>query len=202
MISPRLFRQSTNLDPYDPTIDVPQAAYREISGDLPSTGVPIALRAWALVFDGAPRSLVRYRYIENLLNNVGADGLIAVPLEGITGDRFGNMSARTDLLGEIATIWVTATADGSEARGAVLAGLTGEVVHLLSLDPYAAAGGDRAVYLLETIAMNMAARQSELLRTAADDTMSRLPLVGDAADRLDNAMVGVNWYRARRQNAG
>ena len=201
MISPRLFRQSTNLDPYDPTIDVPQAAYREISGDLPSTGVPIALRAWVLVFDGAPRSLVRYRYIENLLNNVGADGLISVPIEGITGDRFGNMSARTDLLGEIATIWVTATADGSDARGAVLAGLNGEAVHLVSLDPYAAAGGDRAVYLLETIAMNMAARQSELLRTAADDTMSRLPLVDDAADRLDNAMVGVSWYRARRQNA-
>ena len=182
----------------DPTAGASHIGYREIAGDLPSSEERITLKAWVLVFEFAPQANHHYQLLHDLLESVNGSGLAAVHLAGVQAERLGSMSARTDLLGEVADIWVTAMADGSDARGAVLVALNDIVVHLLTVSPYEAEGYERAVYVLAHIAANMDERVNDLKLPAWSDTMSRLPILGDVGDALLNTRVGINRYTARR----
>lgn len=104
------------------------------------------------------------------------------------------MSERTDLLGERATIWVSSYEDDGDARGAVLIGSDAELVHIIAIDPYPTAGTERAVYVIEHIAMRMSNRLQKLTLSVSGDTMPRLPLVADVAEGLDNAHITVSRY--------
>lgn len=190
--------QTTNPEFFDPTEGSSQFGYREISGDIPGTDSQVSLLAWAIVFREESGSLDSYRHIEQLLNSVGADGLVHLPISGIVGDRFGNMSERTDSIGEYTTIWVSALSGGGEERGAVLASLKGVMVQLIATSPYIATERDRAVYLVEHLAINIEARESDLSLTPENDTMSRLPKLGDVAGLLENASITINRYLAPR----
>lgn len=179
---------------FDPTEGSAQIGYREISGDLPSTGERITLRAWAIVFALAPSSRHHYRLIEELLGTVDGNARPIARLADIRANRFGNMSERTDLLGEYSTLWVTSLADDGEARGAVLAVLNGVMVQIIATDPYIAADVDRAAYVIERTAMNMADREAELTLPPENDTKARLPILNDVNDSLENASIGINQY--------
>lgn len=181
----------------DPTEGASQIGYREISGDLPSTGERLLLKTWAIVFDLQPQANYRYQLLRDLLESVNSKGLAAVRLDGVAADRLGSLSERTDSLGQVTTIWVTALTDDDTARGAILVALSDVVVHLLAVPPYKAEGNERGVYLLEGIATNMDVRLENLRLPAWSDTMSRLPILGDVSDALLNTRVGINTYTAR-----
>lgn len=179
---------------YDPVHGATQLGYRVFEGALPSTGETISMRAWAIVFVDDAHGRASYTRVSALMGRVDAIGLIEQPIAGITGDRFGNMSERDDLLGERATIWVSAYADDAEARGAVLVASDAELVQIVTIDPYIASGNHRAVHVIEHIAKRMHERAQAFDLPAYADTMSRLPLVADVAESLDSARITLNRY--------
>lgn len=182
--------------PHDPGEGASQLAYREITGNLPTTGQRITIQAWAIVFAHLPASRSHYQLLQDLLGEVGENALLLVRLANIPADRSASMSARSDLIGETATIWVTSITEDDIGRGAILTSLDGEMIHLLAIAPYVADGGDRAVHLLERIAVNMATRQRVLPMKPKNDTMSRLPVLDDVSDSLQSASIGINRYVA------
>lgn len=198
MDRPTQYNQRNTPVVIDPTEGASQIGYREIAGDLPSTDERLVLKAWAIVFALQPQAISRYQLLTELLESVNSHGLAAVRLATIAADRLGNMSERTDLLGDAATIWVTALADDDASRGAILIALDDIVVHILAISPYQADGDERAVYFLERVALSMSPRLDELRFPAWGDTMSRLPILGDIGDALLNTRVGINTYTARR----
>lgn len=184
---------------FDPTQGASQVGYREISGNIPSTKHRLALTAWAIVFANQTQASERYTHIVHLLGDVGANGLIREPIEGVLGDTFGNMSERTDLLGKFSTIWITSLAGSNSAHGAVLASTGGRLVQILATNIYIATLNDRAIYVLEELARRMAARERDLRLSPESDTMARLPILVDTFGLLDNAAINVNRYESGPQ---
>jgi hypothetical protein len=179
---------------YNPTVGTSQVGFRAISGDLASSGERLYLRAWALVYPLCVVADSSYDLFVSLFAEVGSDGIIALPIDGISGENFANMSERVDLIGERATIWVTSHNDDDEKRGAVLAAVSDNLVHLVTLEPYTGEGEDRAVYLLEDIVGNTSRRVAELKLPPTADTMGRLPVLQDIGDLLGNTRVDESWY--------
>ena len=179
---------------FDPSTGASQVGVRQISGDVPSTRQRISLIAWAIIFETAAEAKDRYDHIAQLLVDVGADARIRQPITGVEGETFGNMSERTDLIGQVSTIWVTATTGPDQARGAVLASTGGTLVQLLSTDLYVASGEDRAIYMVEALAERMAARERGMDLSPAADTMARLPILVDVHGLLEDASIVFNQY--------
>lgn len=179
---------------FDPTGGSSQVGYREISGDVPSTGERITLRAWAIIFALEPSSRHHYRLMEELLGTVDGNARPVARLSDIRANRLGNLSERTDLLGDYSTLWVTSLADRGEARGAILASLNGVMIQIIATEPYIAADVDRAVYVIERTAMNMANREEKLTLPPENDTKARLPILDDVKGLLENTSIGANQY--------
>ena len=193
MPPPLLLQQST-VSVFDPAQDASQVGYREISGDVPSTGDRVFLWCWASVFDEPIKANSRYRDLVDALGKVDGEGLATTTLPHYRADRFGNMSERTDSIGDFTTIWVTATSGAGEDRGAILAAVNDALLHLLALSPYDAQQNDRAVGSLERLASSMDARQSDLTLAPWADTMSRLPILQDLDGILENSRIEFNRY--------
>jgi hypothetical protein len=190
--SSQLFSASRH---YNPTEGTSQVGYRAISGDIASSGERVQLRAWALVYPLCVVADSYYDLFVSLFAEVSSDGIIALPVDGIRAEKFADMSERVDLIGERATIWVTSMMDNEEKRGGVLAAVSDNLVHLLTLDSYSAVGRERAVYVLEAITRNTAERVAGLKLSPTADTMGRLPVLQDIVDLLDNTRVDASWYK-------
>ncbi len=182
---------------FDPAIGASRIGYREISGYIPATGDRVSLTAWAIVFSDDTQATERYEQIVGLLGDVGADGLIRQSIDGVPGERFGNMSERSDLFGDFTTIWVTSNEGSGEEHGAVLVSVGGPLVQILATDLYAAQGQARAVYVIEAVARRMVARERDMLLPPESDTMSRLPILVDLYELFENASIGTNRYSSR-----
>ncbi len=193
-----LLRQSSQIA-FDPAQGASRAEYREIHGDLISSGERVMLHCWAIVFDHELLAQSRYDVIVALLGEVRGDARALIRLTDAPVDRFGNLSERDDLIGELATIWVTANQSQDPARGAVLLSVDTTLVHLIVIDPYLATGHERAVRIVEQLARAMAQRQAEIMLPPGADTMARLPILADLGDSLENTKVGINRYTARPQ---
>lgn len=182
---------------YDPTELSDQYAYREYSGDLPSTGETTTLRSWAIAFQQHPQSRARYRKIEVMLGDTNENGYVPVKLSNVPGLMFASMSERKDLMGEFTTIWVTSMDSRSNMRGGCLVCLNGTITHIIATDIIEAEGNDRGIYLLEGIAKRMAARAPEMLmanEVSEVELVSRLPSLEDIADILNNASKDSESY--------
>lgn len=180
---------------YSPIVGTSQVGYRAISGDIASSGERVYLRAWSLVYPLCVIADSYYDLFVSLFGQVNSNGVMALPIIGISGEKFANMSERSGLIGERATIWVTSYKDDDGKRGAALAAVSDNLVHLLTFDPYLGDGDDRAVYLLEDIVANTAGRVSELRLSPTADTMGRLPVLQDIGDLLNNTRVDESWYQ-------
>lgn len=180
---------------YDPTVGTSQVGFRSISGNVVSSGERVQLRAWALVYPLCVVADSYYDLFVSLLAEVSSEGVIALPVDGIRGEKFADMSERVDLIGERATIWVTSMIDDDKRRGGVLAAVSDNLVYLVTMDSYVGAGPERAVYLLEAITRNTASRVAELKLSPTADTMGRLPVLQDIGDLLGNTRVDASWYK-------
>lgn len=180
----------------DPTTGASRTGYREIHGDVPSSGERVLLRCWAVVFDHEIQARAHYETIVALLGEVDGDARPIVRLAGVAFDRFGNLSEREGLIGERATIWVTTIVARLPAHGAILLGLDSELVQMLMLSPYPATGRERAPHVLEELAQSMSERQTGISLAPANNTMARLPVLGDLGDLLEHTSIGINEYTA------
>lgn len=194
MYTTHLLQQNSGASVFDPTAGASRMGYREIAGDVPSTGQRTSLHCHAIVFDEESAAFDRYREIVTVLGSVDGNGLAISRLPYLDADRFGSMSERTDTLGEVTTLWVTGTSAGGEKRGAVLAAVNGQLIQLLALGEYKAVGKDRATYLLEHLAHAMSARQTELELEPWAATMSYLPLLQDVGKLMLNTEITSNRY--------
>lgn len=129
-----------------------------------------------------------------MLNTVDGTAQAIVSIKGVTAKRLGNMSERADLLGDVATLWVTAGNDDVAERGAFLASQNDECLQLITTSPYRALEEERAVDLVEKLALAMNQRMVNLKLPAWSDTMSRLPQLGDLGDTLYQSAITVNRY--------
>lgn len=195
MLASRLLHQDKE-SVFDVTKGASNTGYREIVGVVPSSGERVRLLCWALVFADSGMALTHYESVVNLLSEVDGDGRAIFSFSDDPVNSYGSLSERTDLIGDLATIWVTATARHEPARGAVLASANGTVVHLLDISPYSATGEDRAIHMIERLAVNMASRLSEPKLPPGSDTMSRLPILGDLDDTLASTRITYNRYIA------
>ncbi|MCA9834572.1 MAG: hypothetical protein KC435_11530 [Thermomicrobiales bacterium] len=189
---PTYLLQESAAATLDPTIGSLQYGYREIAGDVPSTGERIRLVAWAIVF--ADTAMNGYDIAVDELANVTDEGLAAVNIADMPTDRIGSMSERDGLYGDVATIWVTASVNGEDARGAILAAQDESLLITLALSEYEAQGEDRAVRMIERVAATMAERHASLKLAPFADTMSRLPILRDLDGILENTAVTFNRY--------
>lgn len=178
----------------DPTAGASRVGYREITGDVPSTGEEVSLLCLAVVFEEEAAAFHRYQDIVHQLARVDGNGLAVARIPRFDADRFGNMSERTDSLGDVATLWVTGTSDGGEERGAVLMGAGGSLIQMLALTQYEAADEDRATRMVERLALAMTAREADLNLEPWAATMSYLPLLQDVGDLLLNTSITYNRY--------
>lgn len=194
MYQTSLLQESDSVQTLDPTIGSLQFGYREISGEVSSTGESVELFAWAIVFSDVTGAMAGYLHIVNELAAVTIDGVAAVNVAGMPTDRIGNMSERGGLYGDVATIWVTATFNDEDARGAILAAQDESLVIILALSAYTAGGDDRAVRVVERIAEIMADRHAVLKLPPFADTMSRLPILQDLDGILESTAVTYNRY--------
>lgn len=196
MYTTNLLQQSDSADVLEPTRGASRIGYREIGGDVPSTGERVTLLCLAVVFDEDAAATARYQEIVTTLAEVDGNGLATTRLSGFDADRFGNMSERADTLGALATLWVTGTGNGGEQRGSVLVAVDGPLIQLLALSQYVAEGQDRAPHLLEELGLAMATRQAELELEPWAATMSYLPLLQDVGSLLLDTSITFNRYDA------
>lgn len=174
-----------------------QVGYREITANMVDIPEPIKLMAWAIGFDGRSGAAVRYEDIKSILGTVGGDGLVAIKLTGIEGQRFGSMSERTDLLGEAACTWVSWTSDLPDGRGAVLAAHDDALVQVFTVLPYSQTASLRSTYLLDAIADSMEQRSSDRFTSMEPDrasVMDRLPALDDLPLVLQDGTVVAETY--------
>lgn len=185
---------------FDATVGAFHIGHREITATMADVSATITILAWAIGFDGRSGAAVRYEDIKSILGNVGGDGLTAIHLAGIEGNQFGSMSERNDLLGEAACIWISATSDGDDRRGAVLAALDGTLVQLLTVVPYEKSAPLRSTYLLDAIAVNMEARSSDGFTSVEPNraqVMDRLPALDDLPHVLQDGAIHTETYRVK-----
>ena len=178
-----------------------QVGYREITANMVGVPDPIRLMAWAIGFDGRSGAAVRYEDVKSVLGAVGGDGLAAIRLTGIEGQRFGSMSERTDLLGEVACTWISSTTDRPDGRGAVLAAHDDALVQILTVMPYSQTAPLRSTYLLDDIATTMEQRSSDRFTRIEPDrasVMDRLPALDDLPLVLQEAMIVAETYNTER----
>lgn len=109
---------------YNPAVGTSQVGYRAISGDI-SSGERVHLQAWALVYPLCVIADSYYDLFVKLFAEVNSRGVVALPINGITSQKFANMSERANLIGERATIWVTSMINDDRQRGAVAVALSG-----------------------------------------------------------------------------
>lgn len=177
-----------------PVHDASQTGFRIISGEIPATDSRVSLSAWALVFKDTQLTNANYQQVVLTLGAVGADGLILAPLDGVPGDRFGSMSERPGLSGDLINVWVTSYANSGDERGAVLARLHGTLLQLLAIDPFVAKVERGPVRMVERISERMASRERDLPLPPEADTMSRLPVLTDTYAWLEQSRIEVNRY--------
>lgn len=192
---PQYTHYTSPLRSYSPLVGTTQVGHRALSGEISSSGDRIHLRAWALVYPLCSVADGNYDLFAKVFSDVNSNGLISLPVDGITGSSFINLGERQDIIGERATIWMTSASNRTDEHGAVLVAVVDNMVHLLTLDPYLGVAYERPIYLIEDIIHRVEERVAELKFSPTADTMGHLPVVQDIGDLLANTRLEASWYR-------